>query len=528
MNYPQWALRCLDLTEDAGTREVRRRYSELLKLNRPEDNPEGFQQLRAAYELCLAVARRREQQQVDAEAGMHAGSADTEPAAAAISAAATDTTTTTAAAPCSAAAAQALAHGDFAATTQPLQASHDTLPPEHLPAVSVPDLREPAVVVDELQEMSHRGAQAFAEWLAACPELIGLHTRDAVEMELLQRLLDGVRFGAAAIPQLSAAFGWRQVGFERRLREQGLSPRQQAQLLDALLQTQAEAEFEAHLAAAQPLDDRPGWQTPAALEATQLRWLHAQRDRVIPFWRAMPLGAVERYHRLIGRYAKRYGARSALAVFGHGTLAFWSRLHPENGMNWQLFSLRISQFSAAVWAVYLPVILLAFVLLAFAPVAEQLPRWKAMGNLSTLLLLRIWPAGLALISAHALLRGYAQLREVLIHRRQILLRRTEKWLAPARALPLQLLLGSAFLGVNAAFGTVAVIACAAAVCLLFGVPALVNAALIGMVSTVFLQPTLMGSPLLMPLVASIGVLVAWGTDWLGRRAAARRAAAPRP
>ena len=56
------ALACLDLTPEASTRDIRRRYRELLKLNRPEDNPEGFQQLRAAYEICLEFARQRESQ----------------------------------------------------------------------------------------------------------------------------------------------------------------------------------------------------------------------------------------------------------------------------------------------------------------------------------------------------------------------------------------------------------------------------------------------------------------------------------
>lgn len=49
----------LGLRDDADAASVRRRYAELLKRQRPEDDPQGFQRLRTAYESALAVARRR-------------------------------------------------------------------------------------------------------------------------------------------------------------------------------------------------------------------------------------------------------------------------------------------------------------------------------------------------------------------------------------------------------------------------------------------------------------------------------------
>lgn len=70
---PPWFWQCLELAPDASVREVKRRYSQLLKLNRPEDNPQGFQQLRAAYETCLRLAQQREAEQ--AEAAQHSGQA---------------------------------------------------------------------------------------------------------------------------------------------------------------------------------------------------------------------------------------------------------------------------------------------------------------------------------------------------------------------------------------------------------------------------------------------------------------------
>lgn len=43
----------LGLTPDADTRSIKRRYAALLKHNRPDDNPAGFQRLREAYERAL-------------------------------------------------------------------------------------------------------------------------------------------------------------------------------------------------------------------------------------------------------------------------------------------------------------------------------------------------------------------------------------------------------------------------------------------------------------------------------------------
>ena len=49
MNY--WNV--LGLTPDADSRTIKRQYAALLKKNRPDDDPEGFQRLREAYEAAL-------------------------------------------------------------------------------------------------------------------------------------------------------------------------------------------------------------------------------------------------------------------------------------------------------------------------------------------------------------------------------------------------------------------------------------------------------------------------------------------
>ena len=44
----------LGLTPDADSRTIKRQYAALLKQTRPDDDPQGFQRLREAYEAALA------------------------------------------------------------------------------------------------------------------------------------------------------------------------------------------------------------------------------------------------------------------------------------------------------------------------------------------------------------------------------------------------------------------------------------------------------------------------------------------
>ncbi|WP_191485782.1 J domain-containing protein [Pseudomonas sp. FEN] len=54
-----WTL--LQLPEDADERSIKRSYARLLKNNRPDEDAEGFQRLRAAYENALQIARWRDE-----------------------------------------------------------------------------------------------------------------------------------------------------------------------------------------------------------------------------------------------------------------------------------------------------------------------------------------------------------------------------------------------------------------------------------------------------------------------------------
>ncbi len=49
----------LQLPEDADARTIKRSYARLLKTFRPDEDPEGFQRLREAYEHALDVAQWR-------------------------------------------------------------------------------------------------------------------------------------------------------------------------------------------------------------------------------------------------------------------------------------------------------------------------------------------------------------------------------------------------------------------------------------------------------------------------------------
>ncbi|MBX8563295.1 J domain-containing protein [Pseudomonas cichorii] len=58
-----WAV--LALSDDADKRSIKRQYARLLKSNRPDEDAEGFQRLRDAYERALHIARYREESDDD-------------------------------------------------------------------------------------------------------------------------------------------------------------------------------------------------------------------------------------------------------------------------------------------------------------------------------------------------------------------------------------------------------------------------------------------------------------------------------
>lgn len=65
-----WALRWLELPPDADATAIKRAYARRLRQHRPDTDPEGFQQLHAAYQAALAWARAREADAQYAQAEM--------------------------------------------------------------------------------------------------------------------------------------------------------------------------------------------------------------------------------------------------------------------------------------------------------------------------------------------------------------------------------------------------------------------------------------------------------------------------
>ena len=55
----KWAFELLELPTDADVTSVKRAYARLLRITRPDDNPEGFQRLHSAYKLALAHADKQ-------------------------------------------------------------------------------------------------------------------------------------------------------------------------------------------------------------------------------------------------------------------------------------------------------------------------------------------------------------------------------------------------------------------------------------------------------------------------------------
>lgn len=69
----------LELDRDADERSIKRQYARLLKVNRPDDDPQAFQRLREAYEHALNWARMREYEDEDEYVEVEISSISDEP-----------------------------------------------------------------------------------------------------------------------------------------------------------------------------------------------------------------------------------------------------------------------------------------------------------------------------------------------------------------------------------------------------------------------------------------------------------------
>lgn len=517
----RWALDCLDLAPEASTRDIRRRYSELLKLNRPEDNPQGFQQLRAAYEICLEYARLRDAQAVEeAAAATVPGVVAAETVATPSALPAVHTGGSTAAAVPDDAATEAAGADAVPAPRTP--------PPAPVPArapiaaavaapfpaadLTLPELRDPGAVVDELLQLDASNAAAVPGWFRQTAELVNFDTRDAVEAELLHRLVNGWRPSLVTLNLANAEFGWRDLALPRRLAAHGIVGESWQAVDTALQQAFAESQFSDWLERGAPLR---GEKIGVPREKSTLRKLHAQRGRTPSLWRAFQAGQVAYVNELLKYYAHRYGGRALVHVFGVEVLEFWRRAHPGSEANWlqfRLLALRLAMYFSAIWV----------------GVTSISIDWKARPPVLALGD-ALWPITLGLAIAMAVLLayggaklGYAHFRQqwwprFLLARHELLEQRFLPWLRPARALPLLVLVGG-LLGMTQwlAGAGITGLLCGVLALAVFGWRGLATAFVAGVMIARVAGNWVAGDEWF-ALFCSTALGLAWLGDWLERR-----------
>jgi len=506
MNLP-WPWQYLQLDQSAAPATVRRRYAELLKLNRPEDNPEGFQQLRRAYEICLAFAREREAQ-LDAAAD---GDIDGPPV--------------TASAPVVVDKGEPVA----AVVIEPAVNDVATEPPPHNAveaparpapiAIAAPALRAPDVVVDELfaiDAATPPDSDALARWFAECPEFASFVSRPVMEHALLQRITTGARPTLRALQMLGGAFGWRQLGFERRLLQIGI-PRAHIPAIDtALFHAGAEAQYAWHFAT-KPNLTTAGYDTLSVEQ--ELHLLSELRDRraTPPGFRALLSGQrLGRINRLLNGWSQRYGDAATQHLFGAANVAYWRSALPGSPPN-----LRQSLAGAARGAKI--VLLLWTTIVLIGAIASGLPpdRDSLAFVGPTLVLLAFTVPVIVVINGWRLaLYGFSQLAAAAEATHERWRARAAPWFAPVRALPISLGVGLLFgvlidrVGTNAVLTGLAVVSTVA-----FGWRSLAAAALIATMAWVF-GAIISGdtaSALPWHAAAVMPLPLLWFADWVARR-----------
>lgn len=332
MNADPWEL--MALPRGAAARDVKHRYAQLLKLNRPGENPGGFQMLRWAYEICLAHA---EPAPATASESAFAAERQTAPVVMfesqpqpfdAFEPSADDTPPGDA---------ESYAHRTPSPAAPPVVA-HEWLGLDRLDA-----LRSPVAVVDELlaaADPARVGGETFDAWFARCPELSNFTAREAIERELLGRLATSdAQLSYEAFSTLDQSYSWSQIGFERRLVAGGMSPTLVQRVAAALDHCLIDAQFARHLAEKDALFKRTPERWHAVLgdadgERAELRRLHAERTR--PRWRwlrALKPNVVNVVNQLFYAYTARCGAMAVDRLFGADAVQFWNRAHPGTSPN---------------------------------------------------------------------------------------------------------------------------------------------------------------------------------------------------
>ncbi|WP_263260589.1 J domain-containing protein [Pseudomonas sp. RIT-PI-S] len=187
----------LGLTPEADERSIKRAYARLLKSHRPDEDPEGFQRLREAYDASLVEARWR------AEEGERASDA-----LLFVSLLAPDESPL--AAPVVVATAQAVAPASRLASQAPPASVEILAAPEHHEALATIDPPQPAFW--QMQQWLAEGKDrqvldALRVWLAS-DWLLPFERRQQFEQDVLGWLESAPQWSPAFFDAVCQAIGW--------------------------------------------------------------------------------------------------------------------------------------------------------------------------------------------------------------------------------------------------------------------------------------------------------------------------------
>lgn len=542
MNQP-WPWQCLGIDQTASVREVKRRYAELLKLNRPEDNPLGFQQLRHAYGICLEHAREREN--ATGADGVREGHPSAPPPREGVGSEAhphlPEVADTIPPIACSVEPLQGTEmpgrDSDFspdaipAVPPVPARFVHGTAQPAHAadtartqaipltPVVAVPDLRSAADVADVLLALdatSPPDSDAFERHFAECPELASFVSRNDVELALLQRIVNGARPRLRALQQFGTAFGWRQLGHERHLLALGVPRDALPRIDEALFRAGAEAQFDWHVASGPRLIPSGEGTIGVTGEARLLRELRERRDTPPGFRALLSAQRLNRVNRLLDGWSQRYGNAATLYLFGSDSVSYWRSARPGAPATLRQSLAGIVRAARTFGWFLLGLLLIGIAATLQSPergigqLVETMAGTLAIG-LTAIVIVGFWRLATRRLSEFVEVTDAAHeaWRE----------RRFAGWLAPARAIPLGIALGL-LLGIAAHGGHVLAA---------LGVAAAISAVVFGWRSLAAL-PLHAGAAWLIALAcsdprsmlpwlaaAAVPLPTLWFSDWLARR-----------
>lgn len=280
-----WQFLGIEPTQDV--RAIKRAYSRLLLVHRPDGDQAAFENLRRAYETALRLAAPR-----------------TRPVAA----------------PAPPPPAPAAPVQPLTAAPRPLHFGAPPLVPGEPAAPApaeggaLPPARTPAQVAEDLFAQAHRLADdpaAFTTLLGSVPELFNLDLKLAVSLELARRLCAGQPYPRALLKATAGFFEWDTFTEQRRLAMLRVDPRRLEQLL-------MQDEMARYMAAA-PSGSSESWRRLLRflkwLRFPPAHWLLALLTLKGGAWLARPLNAA----------VQRFGMPAVEAYLGKKVMGFWSK-----------------------------------------------------------------------------------------------------------------------------------------------------------------------------------------------------------